>query len=172
MWSFWKCYLFVGNYNSNLCNSQSSDTRTVFRESDSSRVYSDQTEDPYPYMESGHMALGPEHECYLATGDISMMEGSVADTDYLDDYSKRASSVIDVDKYKIRNQHAANGRPPGTLPNVLSTGQDLKNGIARLGINERRAVAGEPDQLKQLISYTNLGASGYCLDGSPSRQKP
>lgn len=164
------------DYNVNLCNNlrPGSDTRAVFGESDSSHVYSDQTEDPYSYMESGHMALGPEHECYLATGDISMMEGSVADTDYLEDYSKRASSVIDVDKYKIRNQHAAaaNGRLPGTLPNVLTTGQDLKNGIARPSIYERRAAAGESDQLKKLMSYTNLGASGYGLDGSPSRPKP
>lgn len=118
------------------------------------------------------MALGPEQEWYLATGDISMMEGSVADTDYLEDYSKRTSSVIDVDKYKIRTQQTVNGRLPGTLPNVLSAGQDLKNGIAGQSIYERRAAAaaGGSDQLKQLLAFTNLGANG--LDGSPSKQKP
>lgn len=68
---------------------------------DFSHIYSEPTEDPNAYLEPVRMHLDPSEDCYLTGGEISMIEGSVADTDYFDDYGRRYPTGINVDKYKI-----------------------------------------------------------------------
>lgn len=68
---------------------------------DFSHIYSEPTEDPNAYLEPVRMHLDPSEDCYLTGGDLSMIEGSVADTDYFDDYGRRYPTGINVDKYKI-----------------------------------------------------------------------
>lgn len=90
----------------------------------SSHIYSEPaTEDPNAYLDPVRIRLDPDEEMYWHAGDISMIEGSVADTDYLDDFGRRnpaktvgvtsADSLspgsINIDKYKIRP-------PPPSLP--------------------------------------------------------
>lgn len=55
-------------------------------------MYGEMTEDPFSYMESARLTCGSKEDFYLTTGDISMIEGSVVDTDYLDIFPQRTSS--------------------------------------------------------------------------------
>jgi hypothetical protein len=90
----------------------------------SSHIYSEPTtEDPNAYLDPVRIRLDPDEEMYWQGGDMSIIEGSVADTDYLDDFGRRSSGntaattsadalspgSINIDKYKIRP-------PPPTMP--------------------------------------------------------
>lgn len=136
-----------GDYNPVL---QQSGSRTGSGENESSQVYSEPTEDPYSYLESAHLALGSEEDFYLAAGDMSMIEGSVADTDYLDNFNKRASSIIDIDKYKIRNQVLANNKMSAAKPLAAEPGQE------RQKVDENQ-VGKDPEQNRLLMSFTDVG---------------
>lgn len=103
------------------------------------------------------MALGQEEDFYLATGDISMMEGSVADTDYLDNITKRASSVIDIDKYKIRNQMLASSKMSAAKPLAAEPGREREK------VNENQ-VGKDPEHDRLLMSFTDVGVPSS--DGS------
>jgi hypothetical protein len=90
----------------------------------SSHIYSEPTtEDPNAYLDPVRIRLDPDEEMNWHSGDMSIIEGSVADTDYLDDFGRRSSEntaavtstdalspgSINIDKYKIRP-------PPPTMP--------------------------------------------------------
>ena len=80
-----------------------------------SHIYSEPTEDPGAYLEPVRIRLDPDEEMY--GGDMSLMEGSVADTDYMDDFTRRGGGcpggarapgqasprTLNIDKYKVRD---------------------------------------------------------------------
>lgn len=96
--------------------SQHSYSRTGSGENESSKMYSEMTEDPYSYMESAQLTSGPKEDFYLPTGDISMIEGSVVDTDYLDYFPEHTSSSRGIRKCMIRNQMLASHKEPRQIP--------------------------------------------------------
>jgi hypothetical protein len=81
---------------------------------DDSHIYSEPTtEDPAAYLDPVRIRLDPDEELYWPGGEMSVMEGSVADTDYMDDFGRcglaAALGPINIDKYKIRP-------PPPSFP--------------------------------------------------------
>jgi len=79
---------------------------------DDSHIYSEPTtEDPAAYLDPVRIRLDPDEELYCPGGEMSVIEGSVADTDYLDNFGRRgpgsasanpaSARAINVDKYKI-----------------------------------------------------------------------
>ena len=86
-------------------SAQLTDSGIAVNDNDLSHIYSEPTEDPNAYLDPVRIRLDPDEEFYMAGGTMSIMEGSVADTDYMDDYGRRAmprGGPINVDKYKIR----------------------------------------------------------------------
>jgi len=91
---------------------------------DDSHIYSEPTtEDPAAYLDPVRIRLDPDEEQYWHGGEMSMIEGSVADTDYLDNFGRRGPGsanpegvrAINVDKYKIRPP------PPSFPPPLIPT---------------------------------------------------
>ena len=85
---------------------------------DDSHIYSEPTtEDPAAYLDPVRIRLDPDEELYWPGGEMSTMEGSIADTEYLDNFGRRRPvsggvKAINVDKYKIRP-------PPPSFPPPL-----------------------------------------------------
>lgn len=99
-------FLFLGGYNRIQRNSSGRESSHLTDSGigcndDFSHIYSEPTEDPDAYLEPVRIHLDPNDDRYLIGGEISMIEGSVADTDYFDDFGRRCQTGINVDKYKI-----------------------------------------------------------------------
>jgi len=107
-----------GGYNKILRNSSSTTGMRDSAQTDSgivgtdSHIYSEATEDPGAYLEPVRIRLDPDEEMYGR--DMSTMEGSVADTDYMDSFVRHAPrsvlsplpplpqpGAINIDKYKV-----------------------------------------------------------------------
>jgi len=101
---------------------------------DDSHIYSEPTtEDPAAYLDPVRIRLDPDEELYCPGGEMSVIEGSVADTDYLDNFGQRGRSsadradvrAINVDKYKI--QPPPPSFPPPLIPtSVVSEEMSMK----------------------------------------------
>lgn len=90
-------FLFLGGYNRIQRNSSGRESSHLTDSGigcndDFSHIYSEPTEDPDAYLEPVRIYLDPNDDRYLIGGDISMIEGSVADTDYFDDFGRRCQS--------------------------------------------------------------------------------
>lgn len=111
-----------------------------------SHIYSEPTEDPNAYLEPVRLHLDPRDEYYMTTGgDISMIEGSVADTDYLEDYGRHKPATINVDKYKIMPMTCYNNR--------LSTMSEDKPVSESSDYSDTDAYALTPDVKKTPCQY-------------------
>lgn len=120
---------------------------------DDSHIYSEPTtEDPAAYLDPVRIRLDPDEELYWPGGDASLMEGSVADTDYLDNFGRRCTTTgdspgggsggvkaINVDKYKIRPP------PPSFPPPRVPTSEPTKEveSCQKLAADEDRAPENE-----------------------------
>jgi len=127
-----------------------------------SHIYSEPTtEDQSAYLEPVRIRLDPDEETYWHGGDMSMMEGSVADTDYMDDFGRRgpvkmeapaatgpqSPGSINIDNYKIRpppptvplpdvpakvfNQYQSNPVQSGAPPTTLTKASQSENDVYR-----------------------------------------
>src|SRR6218665_2980823 len=112
-----------------------------------SHIYSEPTEDPNAYLEPVRLHLCARDEYYMTGGDISMIEGSVADTDYLEDYGRHNKpATINVDKYKIMPMTCYNNR--------LSTmSDDNKRASESSDYSDTDAYALTPDVKKTTCQY-------------------
>lgn len=118
-------FLFLGGYNRIQRNSSGRESSHLTDSGigcndDFSHIYSEPTEDPDAYLEPVRIYLDPNDDRYLIGGDISMIEGSVADTDYFDDFGRRCQSGINVDKYKIMPLKGSSNRV-----SVISDGRPM-----------------------------------------------
>ena len=108
--------MFPGRYNQILRNSSGRESVAVdsgIHCNDDSHIYSEVTEDPNAYLEPTKIRLEPDEDIYC--GDMSIMEGSVADTEYMDNFTQRGNcnnTGINVNKYKLRPLDAFGNRLP------------------------------------------------------------
>jgi len=133
---------------------------------DDSHIYSEPTtEDPAAYLDPVRIRLDPDEELYCPGGEMSVMEGSVADTDYLDNFGRRLSSnpssvrAINVDKYKIRP-------PPPSFPPPLVPGLDSEDASMKEAESCQK-LAPSPDREPSLSSENDV----YSSDESLVRRK-
>jgi len=132
---------------------------------DDDHIYSEPTtEDPAAYLEPTHIRLDPEDELYWPGGEMSTMEGSVADTDYLDNFGRRIprssnSGSINIDKYKICPP------PPSFPPPLIPTpeGEPIREAESC----EKLPPSPSPEQEPSLSSQNDM----YSSDESLVRRK-
>jgi len=131
---------------------------------DDSHIYSEPTtEDPAAYLDPVRIRLDPDEELYWPGGEMSTMEGSVADTDYLDNFGRRVqrsanSGAINVDKYKIPP-------PPPSFPPPLVPSED--GPMMEAESCEKVVPPPTPDRARSLSSEHDI----YSSDESLVRRK-
>jgi len=138
---------------------------------DDSHIYSEPTtEDPSAYLDPVRIRLDPDEELYCPSGEMSVIEGSVADTDYLDNFGRRGQGsadpasvrAINVDKYKIRP-------PPPSFPPPLipSSGVAEDAPMKEMELCQKLAPPPSPDQDPSMCSENDV----YSSDESLVRRK-
>jgi len=135
---------------------------------DDSHIYSEATtEDPAAYLDPVRIRLDPDEELQWPGGEMSTMEGSVADTDYLDNFGRRVqrstnSGAINVDKYKIRPP------PPSFPPPLIPTTAPSEDArMKEVESCEKLAPPPSPDHEPSLSSENDV----YSSDESLVRRK-
>jgi len=133
---------------------------------DDSHIYSEPTtEDPAAYLDPVRIRLDPDEELYWPGGEMSTMEGSVADTDYLDNFGRRRQAnlgAINVDKYKICPP------PPSFPPPLVPTSGPSEDAAMKEAQScEKLAPLQSADREPSLSSENDM----YSSDESLVRRK-
>ena len=171
MW--WNC---SGGYNkiqrhSSGCDSGHLTDSGIACCNDDSHIYSEPTtEDPAAYLDPVRIRLDPDEELYCPGGSMSVMEGSVADTDYLDNFGRRGPAspypagvkAINVDKYKIRPP------PPSFPPPLVPTSAASEDAAMKEAETcQKLAASPSPDREPSVLLEDDV----YSSDESLVRRK-
>jgi len=147
---------------------------TTAEDDAASHIYSEPTtEDPSAYLDPVRIRLDPDEELYWSGGgEMSLMEGSVADTDYMDDFGRRGpASVVgplNIDKYKIRPPPP--NFPPPVAPGAQRLCAPLAGKEAQLSSSSERDVYSSDESLvrKKLIEMGEEPAGKDGKQAAPS----
>ncbi|ELU11325.1 hypothetical protein CAPTEDRAFT_226868 [Capitella teleta] len=139
------------------------------QQDDASAIYSEPTEDPNGYLEPVQLRMTDPMDIYH---EISLMEGSIVDTDYMFNNVPPAVAALDVDKYKIkRDSSEAEEKPLLSQVEADLIGRKATLCKAESDDSLHKSPMSSMNDLDKSLSSTNINLSSTNINLNADRDE-